>query len=173
MNSFDAAVYAFMIVAAVAGFSTGLLRSLATILAYVCAMPIAMAVTPWLSPIVADKVSVNGPWAQTSIVFLGAFLLAGMALGALLRVAVGEMVGPAMGVIDRLGGAMLGLVRVLLVAVTLVLVFDQIIPSDREPAFLQGSHLRPVLSVAGRAGLKSLPPEVTAFIDELKRGRRI
>jgi membrane protein required for colicin V production len=64
---------------------------------------------------------------------------------------------------------MLGAVRVALLAVVLVVIFDRIIPPDREPAFLTGSTLRPVLSAAGDAGLRSLPPDLIALIDRLKR----
>ena len=171
MNSFDAAVYVFMIVAAVAGFNAGLLRSLATILAYVCAAPIALAITPRISPLVADRLDTL--WAQSWLVFVVAFLAAGLVLGVLLRLAVRETIGSNFGPLDRLLGSMFGVIRVLVVAVTMVLVFDLIIPAHRQPAFLQGSHLRPFLSVAGQAGLKSLPSDVTAFIDQLKRERRI
>ena len=55
----------------------------------------------------------------------------------------------------------------------LVLIFDRIIPAGREPAFLRGSQLRPILSEAGRQGLRSLPPDVTDYIDRLKRERGI
>jgi len=64
---------------------------------------------------------------------------------------------------------MFGAVRVILVAVVLVLVFDRIIPPGREPGFLKGSQWRPVLSQAGQKGLRSLPPEVEAYIDRLKK----
>ena len=171
MNSFDAAVYVFVIVAAVAGFNAGLLRSLATILAYLCALPAALAVTPRISPLIADRL--DAPWAQSWLVFVAAFVGTGLVLGALLRLAVKETAGSGFGPLDRLLGAMFGVIRVLLVAVTVVLVFDLIIPVNRQPAFLQGSQLRPFLSVAGQAGLKSLPSDVTAFIDQLKRERRI
>ena len=68
---------------------------------------------------------------------------------------------------------MLGAVRIALVAVTLVLIFDRIIPPNRQPAFLIGSKLRPILLAAGQQGLRSLPRNVTAYIDQLKRERRI
>jgi membrane protein required for colicin V production len=42
MNSFDAAVYAGLIVAVVAAFNSGSLRSAVTILADLIAMPIAL-----------------------------------------------------------------------------------------------------------------------------------
>jgi membrane protein required for colicin V production len=64
-------------------------------------------------------------------------------------------------------------VRVGLVAITLVLIFDSLVPSDRQPAYLAGSQLRPLLSAAGQKGFKSLPPEVAATIDRLKKERRI
>ena len=77
------------------------------------------------------------------------------------------------GLVVRLAGAALGAVRVGLIAVPLVLIFDQLVPSDRRPAYLAGSPLRPLLSVAGQRGFRSLPPEVAAAIDRLKNDRRI
>ena len=87
--------------------------------------------------------------------------------------ALDDTIGSEAGIGDRLGGAALGAVRVGLVAITLVLVFDQLVPVDRQPAFLTGSQLRPLLSTAGQKGLGSLPPEVAATIDRLKQERRI
>ena len=46
MNPFDAVIYAAAAIAAVLGFSAGLLRSLATILGYLIAAPLAVAMTP-------------------------------------------------------------------------------------------------------------------------------
>jgi membrane protein required for colicin V production len=57
------------------------------------------------------------------------------------------------------------------VAVLMVMIFDRIIPANREPAWLSQSRLRPVLSAAGRQGLRALPPNVIAYIDQLKRKR--
>ena len=86
-----------------------------------------------------------------------------MVLGKLMRMALDETIGSEAGIGDRLAGAALGAVRVGLVAITLVLIFDQLVPADRQPAFLNGSQLRPLLSAAGQKGFKSLPPEVTAI----------
>ena len=68
---------------------------------------------------------------------------------------------------------MLGALRVALLAVLLVIIFDRIIPPGREPNFLKGSQWRPVLSTAGQQGLNTLPPEVEQYIDRLKRQRGI
>jgi membrane protein required for colicin V production len=59
------------------------------------------------------------------------------------------------------------------VATTVVLIFDQLVPVDRQPAFLNGSQLRPIFSAVGQKGFKSLPPEVATTIDRLKREQRI
>jgi membrane protein required for colicin V production len=171
MNSFDAAVYLGLVVAVVAGFKAGFLRSLVTILAYLVAMPISVWAMSLVGPGIGHQF--GAPLPQNSVLLFGIFLVAGMVLGKLMRMALDETIGSEAGIGDRLAGAVLGAVRVGLVAITLVLIFDSLVPSDRQPAFLTGSQLRPLLSVAGQRGFKSLPPEVAATIDRLKRDRRI
>ena len=167
MNPFDAAVYLCLAVAIVVGFSSGLLRSLATIVGYLAAMPVAVLAAPSLSPLLAGLI--KAPQMQTSLALFGIFLLAGIALSAMLRLALSEVVGPRVSLPDRLAGAMLGAVRIALLAVVMVLVFDRLIPADRQPPFLADSRLRPLLSIAGQHGLQSLPPDVTDYIDRMKR----
>ena len=171
MNSFDAVVYLALIVAAVTGFNTGLLRSAVTILAYLIAMPIAVWAVSLVSPQIEGKL--GSPFTQNSLLLFGIFLAVGIVLGKLMRMALDETIGPRAGIGDRLAGAALGAVRVGLVAITLVLIFDQLVPLDRQPAFLTGSQLRPLLSQAGQMGFKSLPPDVAVTIDRLKRDRPI
>lgn len=171
MNTFDLAVCIALVVAVIAGFNAGLLRSMATVFSYVCAMPIAAATASYISPMVTAKSA--APWTQSPFLFFILFLATGTALGALFRFAISDSVGPSISWADRLAGSGFGAVRIMLVAVTLVLVFDRLIPADRQPAFLIGSQLRPILSVAGQQGLKSLPPETAEFIDQLRRERRM
>jgi membrane protein required for colicin V production len=108
MNTFDAVVYACLAVAVVLGFSSGLLRSLATILGYLAAAPVAFFAAPTLAPLV------------------GVFLAAGIVFGALLRLVVSGLVGKRVSLPDRLAGALLGAVRIGLIAVLIVLVFDRV-----------------------------------------------
>jgi membrane protein required for colicin V production len=170
MNSFDAVVYLALIVAAVLGFNSGLLRSAATILAYLIAMPIAI----WAMSLVAPAIGQgDAPVSQNWPLLFGIFLAAGIVLGKLMRMVLDESIGPGAGIGDRLAGAVLGAARVGLVAVTLVMIFDQLVPADRQPSYLAGSRLRPLLSVAGQTGFRSLPPEVAATIDRLKKDRQI
>ena len=171
MNSFDAVVYFALVVAVVLGFNSGLLRSAVTILAYLIAMPIAI----WAISAVAPAVNGQGdtPVSQNWPLLFGIFLAAGIVLGKLMRTVLDETIGPGPGIGDRLAGAALGAVRVGLVAVTLVMIFDQLVPADRQPPYLAGSRLRPLLSLAGQTGFRSLPPEVAATIDRLKKDRHI
>ncbi len=168
MNGFDAAVFIGLVIAILTGFNAGLLRSAVTILAYLIAMPTAV----WAMSLVSPAIG-GAPWGQNWPLFFAVFLGAGMVLGKLMRIALDDAIGPQSGIGDRLAGAALGAVRVGLVAITVVLIFDSLVPADRQPAFLAGSQLRPLLSVAAQKGFKSLPPDVLAYIDRLKRDRRI
>jgi membrane protein required for colicin V production len=169
MNSFDAAVFIGLIIAVVTGFNAGLLRSGVTILAYLIAMPITL----WAMSMLYRGSGIELSLTQNSPFFFGIFLVIGLVLGKFMRMAVDDAVGPSAGIGDRLGGATLGVVRVGLVAVTLVVVFDQLVPAGRQPAFLNGSQLRPLLSEVGQKGFKSLPPDVAVMIDRFKREQRI
>jgi membrane protein required for colicin V production len=170
-NPFDLAIYVCLFVAVVMGFMTGLLRSLATIIGYIGGMGVAVAAGPRVTPLLTTYLKMPTP--QTWIVFVAIFVAAGAGLSALLRLAVSEMIGPNVSVPDRIAGAALGALRIALLAVLLVLVFDRIIPPGREPNFLKGSLWRPVLSDAAQHGLQSLPPEVEDYIDRLKRQRKL
>jgi membrane protein required for colicin V production len=171
MNSFDITVYLVLAVAVTAGFRAGLLRSGLTILGYLIAMPIAV----WATALIVAQIGGNAgvSLTQNFLVFFAAFVVAGIVLGTLLRMAVNDMIGPDISIGDRLGGAALGAVRVFLIAVTMVLIFDQLLPPGLQPAFLTGSQLRPMLSSAGQKGFRSLPPEATAYVEQLKRDHRI
>ena len=169
MNIFDAVVLGFALLAVGFGFNAGLLRSLATILGYVIAAPFAVAVTPPLAFYVAGSTDVSN--SRAGLVLFGVFMLSGIVISALLRRAVGDLIGPEVGPLDRVAGAALGAVRIVLLAVLMVMIFDRIIPPRLEPAWLAQSRLRPVLSAAGRQGLRALPPDVVAYIDRLKKER--
>jgi membrane protein required for colicin V production len=171
INPFDAAVYLCLAVAIYAGFRSGLLRALATIFGYACAAPVAVAAEPLLTPILAERLHL--PQEETWAVLFAVFIVIGIVLGTLCRMAVGEVTGPHVGLADRMAGALLGALRVVLLAVLMVLIFDRIIPPGHAPGFLTGSHLKPILSMAGQQGLRSLPPDVTDYIDRLKRERGI
>jgi membrane protein required for colicin V production len=169
MNNFDIVVSIALLAAIASGFKAGLLRSAVTILAYLFAMPIAVMI---MSLVPTDG-RAGSTVLQNSPLLFGVFLVTGIVLGKFLRMAVEDIVGPEAGLADRFAGAALGAVRIGLVAITLVLTYDRLASSGPQPAFLAGSQLRPLLSVVGQKGFNSLPPDLVAHIDRLKRDRRI
>ena len=168
---FDAVIYALFALAVVMGFTSGLLRSMATIIGYVIAAPIAFGVAPALSFLLTTHLDM--PPDYKGMVLAALLLVLGMIFGALLRRALSDVTGPRVSIPDRIAGAALGAMRIGFVAVLIVVIFDRVIPPGVQPAFLAGSQLRPPLSEAGQAGVKALPPEITAYIDRLKRERGI
>jgi membrane protein required for colicin V production len=175
MNSFDAVVYLAWIIAAVTGFNTGLLRGSIKILGYLIAMPIAMTATSMLAPQLGGKLgpAFGSALVQNAILFFAIFLISGMLLGQVGRLALDDATGSQPSLIDRIGGMALGTVRVGLIATTLVLVFDQLVPLGVQPAFLTGSQLRPAFSTAGQMGLRQLPPDLASTIAKLRQPQRI
>jgi membrane protein required for colicin V production len=171
MNAFDVVVCVVLISAAVSGFKAGLLRSAATILAYLIALPTAVFLMSLVSTGTGGKL--DSPLLQGSPLLFGTFLITGIMFAKFMRMALEDVIGPDAGIADRFAGAALAIVRAGLVAITFVLSFDQLSSSGRQPAFLAGSQLRPLLSEAGQRGFKSLPPDVVAYIDRLKKDRRI
>jgi membrane protein required for colicin V production len=166
-NSFDAGVGALALIAAVMGFMSGLMRSLATILAYLAAAPLALLATPIAAAFLADRA--NSAQVDKWVVFAAAFVVLGIVLGAVTRAAVTALFGPTASLTDRCAGAILGVARIGLAAVLMVLVLDLIIPPHLEPPFLAQSRLRPILSTAAAQGVRSLPPEALDLIGRLKR----
>jgi membrane protein required for colicin V production len=170
MSPFDIAVGLAAVGAMVLGFRSGLIRSAATIVAYLCAAPVAVKGTALVLQAIdraPDPVSL-----QTFLIFFGILVVLGVAIAAGFNAAIDDMSGSDISLADRLAGSMLGMVRVGLIAVTAVLVLDRIVPAGREPAFLAGSQLRPLFSLAAQWGLKSLPPETGSFIDQIKSRRQ-
>ena len=171
MNPFDFVVSAVVVAAIAVGFQAGLLRSLATIMAYLIAAPIAVAVAPAIENLVPDETRLAGD--ETWLALCLVFIVLGFVISALFRFLIGEYVGTDVGLVDRLAGAGLGAARAGLVAVAVVVIFDRVIPVGADPWFLADSRLRPYLSEAGQMGIESLPPDVEASIDRLKRERGI
>ncbi|MET0867030.1 MAG: CvpA family protein [Pseudorhodoplanes sp.] len=171
MNIFDAAVIGTTLLAVVLGYRSGLLRSLATIFGYVFAAPIAIVATPKLAPLFAAQTPSS--MGANGILFAAIFLGVGLLMGAMLRSAVSLAVGEDISLPDRAAGATLGAVRVVLLAVLMVLIFERIIPRKQEPVWLAQSQLRPILAAAGEQGVRTLPPSVVAEIDRMKKLRGI
>jgi len=170
MSAFDIAVGLGLVAFMALGFHTGLLRSLASILGYVAATPLAVAATSYVSPALAGDAA--PPWARNFALFFVVLLAVGAAVGRLLRHGLTELLGEDIDIVDRIVGALFGALRLGVVVLPVVVMFDRYVPTDRQPSFFAGSKLRPYFSAAGELGIKTLPAEATAYLDKLNRDRR-
>ena len=87
-------------VAVVMGFMTGLLRSLATIIGYICGAGIAVAATPKALSLLANYQKI--PTLQSWIVVVAIFIVTGALISALLRLTVSGIAGRNITVPDRI-----------------------------------------------------------------------
>ena len=117
MNSFDAVVYVGLVIAVVTGFNTGLVRSAVTILAYVVAAPIAMCgdVRCCRRPRAASSLPRwrRTGWCSSASSCSPAWRSESWRAWRSTRPPEREA-----GIVDRLCGAVLGAVRVGLIAIT-------------------------------------------------------
>jgi len=111
MNTFDAAVYAVVIMLAIMGFRAGLLRSLADILGFVFSAPLAVALTPYFGSAAGSAAAAGSPFANQSLVFFGLFLIGGLLLAQLIRLLIAGLVGDDIHLFDRFAGLLLGIAR--------------------------------------------------------------
>jgi membrane protein required for colicin V production len=173
MNAFDAAVLGLALIALITGFGSGLLRSLATILAYLVGAPVALAVSPGVSTWLMTQRFLPSDQMQMliSVTPFLILVIVAMILGALMRGAVSGVTGSHMVLADRLLGAVLGVARVGLLAVAFVLILERMVPPGADPDWLKQSRLRPYLAAAGAQGLRALPPQALDYIERFKRER--
>jgi len=171
MTIFDWAVLTLASATAIMGFRSGFLRGLILIVGYAAALPIAAALATRFG-VEFDRASA-APGEQNVGLFFAIFLGTGLCFTALVKYSLGDVLGSRVGLADRLAGALLGLARTGLVAVSAALVLDATIPRDREPAFLHGSRLRPLLSAAGQEGLKLVPPSLATYLSSAAAQRRV
>jgi membrane protein required for colicin V production len=170
MNPFDLTIGLGLAAFMSLGFYSGFLRSLATIIGYVAAAPIAVAATSYVSPALAGDTA--PPWARNLVLFFVVLLVIGAAVARLLRHGLAELIGDDVDIVDRIVGALFGAARVALVVLPVVVMFDRYVPAERQPHFFAGSKLKPFFSAAGQRGIDALPAEATAYLDKLTRDRR-
>src|SRR5262245_19464789 len=108
MNQFDAAVLIVVLILAIMGFRAGLLRSLADILGFVIAAPLAVALTPYFSPRAAQTAIAASPVGTGSLVFFALFVIGGFLLAQLMRQTVAGLAGNEVPLFDRFAGFALG-----------------------------------------------------------------
>ena len=168
MNPFDAVVTAAVILGVVLGFMSGCCAAWRQSLAISSPRRLPLRLRPRIVPLRRATRHCPGQCVAAAV----SISRAGVDLGALFRNGVDEFIDAMSALFDRVAGAVLGAVRILLVAVLIVVVFDRIIPADRQPPFCSARSCGPICQRAGQKGLQShCRPTSTRYIDRLKRER--
>ncbi len=78
MNVFDVVILAAAVIAIVMGYRSGLLRSLATIIGYIVAVPVVLTLSPLLAPYAPAPALASSFGGCRRLVFFVLFLIIGM-----------------------------------------------------------------------------------------------
>jgi membrane protein required for colicin V production len=165
MTQFDLIAIAILGVSALIGFARGALRELTTVIAFVLAVAIALVslrltgalARHWLHP------AWLGNLAALIIGFLVSYLAIRIA-GAGMTRSVHEV--HALGWIDRIAGAGIGLIRGFVILGVFQMVFAAATPSERMPDWISHAALYPAASSSATA-LKALEPGGLALAGKL------
>ncbi|HLI64759.1 MAG TPA: CvpA family protein [Caulobacteraceae bacterium] len=165
MTLFDLIALLILGVSILVGLLRGALREVATVVAFVAAVAIAIFALRFTGPIA--RASVHPAWAATAaallVVFLAAYIALRVAAGGLMR---GVHNIKALGLIDRIAGGGFGLVRGLVALGLFYLVFNLAPPPTGTPAWIADAKLYP-LAKACADGLRALAPRGSAFAGKL------
>ena len=161
MTLFDLIALLIVGVSVLVGFVRGALREVATVVAFVAAVALAILALHITGPIA--RASVRPAWAGTAValvvVFLASYIVIRVAAAGLMR---GVHNIRALGLIYRVVGAGFGLLRGLVVLGVFYLAFNLAPPPTGTPAWIAQARLYPVARASADM-LKALAPKGSAF----------
>lgn len=147
---FDVVIVAVILLSAIMSVGRGLIRETFSILAFIIGGVSAYICITLFEPPLKDVISPSEPsTAPTIILFLIGFLVAYVIaafFGARLSRLFNE--NPEIGWFDRLAGAMLGVVKALVVCVLFVVLIHQVFRPGEEPPEIAKSQTYPLLDTA-------------------------
>ena len=165
MTLFDLIALLILGVSVLVGFVRGALREVATVVAFVGAVAIAILALHITGPIA--RATVRPMWAATAValvvVFLASYIVIRVAAAGLMR---GVHNIRALGTLDRIVGAGFGLLRGLVVLGVLYLALNLAPPPTGTPAWIGKARLYPVARLSADA-LKALAPKGSALAGRL------
>ncbi len=165
MTLFDIIAVLILGVSCLVGFLRGALREVATVIALVLGVLIAIYALRLTGPLA--RAAVHPTWAATAValvvVFLAAYIALRVFFGSIMR---GVHNVRALGAIDRVVGAGFGLVRGLLVLGLFYLAFNLAPPPTGTPAWIANAKLYP-LSRACADVLRTLAPKGSAIAGQI------
>ncbi len=173
MSFFDLAAGLALIVSGLVGFIRGGAREAAGIAAWVLAAIAAFLALRFTGPIARQ--AIHTPWLANTAAVLATFVAVFVLLRAL-AAAISRALHrtAALGALDRLAGAGLGLARACVALGLAVLMLDAVFPPERMPAWISEAKLYP-LGQASAGVLKSFAPKGQALAAKIapEMGRAI
>jgi membrane protein required for colicin V production len=150
IQPFDIIVLAVIVVSAVMSLGRGLIREAFSVISFIIGgiaayFAVVFLGEPLRSVLPAGWPAVAGNSILVIVGFLVAYSLAAFLGGRLSRLIHSS---PEIGVVDRLAGAIFGIIRGVVAAILFVLLMQQALPPESTPAFVAKAGSYPYLDVA-------------------------
>jgi membrane protein required for colicin V production len=165
LTLFDIIAVLILGVSVLVGFLRGALREVATVIAFVAAVIIAIFALRLTGPVA--RAAVHPSWAATGVALVVVFLAAYIALRVLAsNLMRGVHSVRALGTLDRIVGSGFGLVRGLVVLGVFYLAFNLAPPPTGTPSWIADAKLYP-LARACADTLRALAPKGSAIAGKI------
>ena len=165
MTQFDLIAILILAASALIGFARGALRELTTVVAFVLAVAIALLSLRLTGPVARHWL--HPAWLGNLVALIAGFLVCYLAVriaGAGLTRSVHEV--HALGWIDRVVGAGIGLIRGFVILGVFQMVFEAATPRERMPSWIAHAALYPAASSSAKV-LKAMEPGGLALAGKL------
>lgn len=165
-TAFDIAVAVVVILAAIFGFASGTLKSIAGLITVLVAAFLAVAFSPIIEPYFTSIVTSDN-WRHIGA-HLILFFLALIIIGLVLRLLVSAIAPkPTLG--DSLAGLIIGLLRGAALALLFVMMVDSFPVGDPPPSWLSAAWSKPYLSNVGKQIHDNVPASFWEMVGNLQR----
>ena len=152
MTWFDVIVVAVIVVSAVMSLGRGLVREAFSVVSFIVGGIVGWLSFAFLEPILRGLIApaAKGPDAVSAAITFGIGFLAAYMAAAFLGGRLSKLIhsSPEIGVLDRLAGAVFGILRGAVAAILFVLLMQQVIPDNATPQDIAKARSYPYLSGA-------------------------
>jgi membrane protein required for colicin V production len=165
VTQFDLIALAILALSGLIGFARGALRELVTVIAFVLAVAIGLLALRFTGPLARHWL--HPAWVGNVVALLAGFLVSYIAIriaGAGLTRSIHDV--GALGMIDRVAGVGIGLIRGFVILGVFQMVFSAATPRERMPTWISHAALYPAAADSAQA-LKALEPEGLALAGKL------
>lgn len=164
-TAFDIAVAVIVLLAAIFGFASGTLKSIAGLITVLLSALLAVAFAPIIEPYFTSIVTSDN-WRHIGA-HLILFIIALIIIGLVLRLLVSAIAPkPTLG--DSLAGLIIGFLRGALLALLFVMMIDAF-PIGDPPSWLSAAWSKPYLSNVGKQIRDNVPASFWEMVSNLQR----